>query len=536
MINKELRRQRNIINRLTHGDRLRSCASTFPGREAFVAYGPQYEYPGLERRLTFAEADRKANRIANALIERGYGKGDRLAMIMGNSIEFLLVHFGAAKAGLTLVPINLGITPQDLEYQLEHSESKLVVIDGDLQPKFAETVKKLRLPYMVVPISGMGEGETLKEFMQGASDTEPEVEIWERDIVQMQYTSGTTALPKAVMHSHMNLIMGGVNAVFVSGFSGVDLSSVTCSCLMPLFHCAQQALSYGPFLCYGKNVIFRGYDPELLLQGIQDEKITQLFMLSSLYKDLAGRDPLRYDLSSLTHGIYAMTPIEEETKRRWIEEYNVQLIMGAGQTEAMPATEGAWPEYQLKRQGNWWGIPAPFAEHQIMDEKGNLLGDNQSGELVVRGPVVCEGYLKNQEETKRISEHGWHHFGDIMLRDEEGLYLFLDRKKDIIKTGGENVATMELDSLIGAHPKVSEAVVVGLPHEKWGEAVTCFVVSKDPSLTEEELINYCKERLAKFKVPKKVVFVDQVPKTSTGKIQKYQLRQQYNELYSGSSA
>jgi long-chain acyl-CoA synthetase len=122
-----------------------------------------------------------------------------------------------------------------------------------------------------------------------------------------------------------------------------------------------------------------------------------------------------------------------------------------------------------------------------------------------------------------------------MLRDEEGLYLFLDRKKDIIKTGGENVATMELDSLLGAHPKVSEAVVVGLPHEKWGEAVTCFVVSKDPSLTEEELINYCKERLAKFKVPKKVVFVDQVPKTSTGKIQKYQLRQQYNELYSGSS-
>lgn len=535
MMNEELRRQRNIINRLTQGDRLRNCALTFPDREAFVAYGSQYEHPGLERRLTFAEADRKANQIANALIERGYGKGDRLAMIMGNSIEFMLVYFGAAKAGLTLVPINMGMAPQDLEYQLEHSESKLVVIDGDFQSRFGETVKKLRLPYMVIPISGMGEGETLKEFMQGAPDTEPEeVEIWERDIVQIEYTSGTVALPKAVMQSHMNIAMGALDTAFIYGFSGLDLSSVVTTCFMPLFHCAQQTQTFGALLCYGKNIIFRGYDPELLLQGIQDEKINLSFMLSSLYKDLASRDPLRYDLSSLTHGTYAMTPIEDETKRKWMEEYNVQLIMVAGQTEAMPYTEGAWPKYQLKWQGNWWGIPTPFADHQIMDEEGNLLGDNQTGELVVRGPVVCEGYLKNEEETRKISEHGWHHFGDSMLRDEEGLYLFLDRRKDIIKTGGENVATMELDSVINGHPKVTEAAVVGLPHEKWGEAITCFVTSQDPSLTEEEVINYCKEHLAKYKVPKKVVFVDQVPKTSTGKIQKYQLKQEHSDLYQGS--
>ncbi|HDM60030.1 AMP-dependent synthetase [Archaeoglobales archaeon] len=522
---------RNIINRLAFGDVLRRNAKRFGDREAIVVFG-ELDREGLEKKLTYREADEKANQFANALIERGMKKGDRVAMIMGNSAEFVLCQFGAAKAGATVVPINPVITSRDIEYQLKHSESKFAVVDDIFLPKIKDILKNLGIDYIVVPISGNAEHETFKEFIKGMPKEEPEVEIWERDILEILYTSGTTALPKGVMLSHLNVIFGCLNATLDGAMIGFANPDAVATTLMPLFHCAQQAITYGvAIIPGGKTVVMRGFDPETLLRAIEKERITFTFMLPTMYRIILDMDLSNYDLSSWKYALYAMTPMDERTKRRLIEELGLTIMLGTGQTEAFPPTSIFRPEHQLEKEGNYWGTPCYFTEHAIMDDEGNLLSENQIGEIVLRGPNVMEGYLKNEEATAEASKYGWHHMGDLGFFDEDGLLKFVDRKKDMIKTGGENVPSIKVESVILAHPKVAEAAVIGLPHERWGEAVTAVVVPKDPSLTEDELIKYCKEHLAGFEVPKKVIFVSEMPKTATGKIQKYQLRERYEDLY-----
>lgn len=524
-------KSRNIINRLAFGDVLRRNARRFPDKEAAVAYG-ELDRKGLEKRLTYKEMDEKANQFANALIEWGLKKGERMAMIMGNSIEFMLSHFGAAKAGVTAVPINPVIAPKDIEYQLQHSESKFAVVDDVFLPKVEDILKNGGIDYVTVPISGNSDSETFRDFVKNMPKDEPEVEIWERDILEILYTSGTTALPKGVMLSHLNVIFGCLNIALdgaLIGFAGPNCVMTT---LMPLFHCAQQAITYGSAIIPGgKTVVMRGFDPETLLKGIEDEGITFTFMLPTMYRQILDMDLSNYNLSSWKYALYAMTPMDERTKRRLIEELNLTIMLGSGQTEAFPPTIIFRPEHQLMKEGNYWGTPCPFTEHAIMDDEGNLLPPNKVGEIVLRGPNIMEGYLKNDEATAEASKYGWHHMGDLGFFDEDGLLKFVDRKKDMIKTGGENVPSIKVESVILAHEKVAEAAVIGLPHERWGEAVTAIVVPKDPSLTEEELIKYCKEHLAGFEVPKKVIFVKEMPKTATGKIQKYQIREMYKDLY-----
>ena len=526
-----MRMNRNIINRLAFGDILRRNAKRFGDKEVIVVFG-ELDREGLERRLTYREADEKANQFANALIERGMKKDDRMAMIMGNSAEFILCQFGAAKAGVTVVPINPVITSRDIEYQLKHSESKFAVVDDVFLPKIKDILKNLGIDYIIVPISGNAEHETFREFIKGMPREEPEVEIWERDILEILYTSGTTALPKGVMLSHLNVIFGCLNATLDGAMVGFANPDAVVTTLMPLFHCAQQAITYGvATIPGGKTVVMRGFDPETLLRAIEKEKITFTFMLPTMYRIILDMDLSNYDLSSWKYALYAMTPMDERTKRRLIEELGLTIMLGTGQTEAFPPTSIFRPEHQLEKEGNYWGTPCYFTEHAIMDDDGNFLSENQIGEIVLRGPNIMEGYLKNEEATAEASKYGWHHMGDLGFFDEDRLLKFVDRKKDMIKTGGENVPSIKVESVILAHPKVAEAAVIGLPHERWGEAVTAVVVPKDPSLTEDELLKYCKEHLAGFEVPKKVIFVSEMPKTATGKIQKYQLRERYEDLY-----
>jgi len=256
-------------------------------------------------------------------------------------------------------------------------------------------------------------------------------------------------------------------------------------------------------------------------------------MLPMMYKAILHHPKRKdYDLSSLRTCLYAMAPMDRSTLEMLIEELGGEFALGTGQTEIYPATMVFKPEEQLRRFGSYWGTSSLINDTAVMDEKGNILSKGQIGEIVHRGPNVMIGYLNNEQATEESQKFGWHHTGDLGYWDEDGQLVFVDRKKDMIKTGGENVASIQVEQVLLMHSKVVNAVVVGLPHERWSEAVTAFVVPKpDVEISEEEILEHCKQHLGTFQVPKSVIFFEQLPMTSTGKIQKHILRKQYHDFY-----
>jgi long-chain acyl-CoA synthetase len=303
--------------------------------------------------------------------------------------------------------------------------------------------------------------------------------------------------------------------------------------MMPLFHCAQHAMTASALNVGGTSVVLRGFDPVDYFATVAREKITWMFGLPMMYRTMLDHpEAANYDLSSLRYCLYAMAPMDEGTLRRAIDRFGARFGLGTGQTEMYPGTMFFKPEEQLRRFGPYWGISSLIVDTAIMDDDGNLLPPGQAGEIVHRGPTVMEGYWKNEEATEQARKFGWHHTGDLGVIDPDGQLIFVDRKKDMIKTGGENVPSIKVESVILNEPRIANAAVVGLPHARWGEAVTAFVAAKPETvITEEEIIDHCKQQLAGFEVPKAVVILDQFPLTATGKIQKNVLRQMYSEHY-----
>ncbi|MGB9847570.1 MAG: class I adenylate-forming enzyme family protein, partial [Desulfotomaculales bacterium] len=337
------------------------------------------------------------------------------------------------------------------------------------------------------------------------------------------------ALPKGVMISHLSVfIMSLTNAIEL----GIIRGSVGTT-LMPLFHCAQQTFTTTFFHVGGKNVLFRGFDPAATLEAIERERIDVIFCLPGMYRAMLDHPGIKeHDLSSVRSCVYAMTPMDRKTLEEGIKVFGADFMLGTGQTEFFPSTNAFRAEWQLKKRGNYWGESALTVDTAVMDEEGNLLPPGQTGEIVWRGPAAMEGYFKNPEATGESRKFGWHHSGDLGYFDEDRLLVFVDRKKDMIKTGGENVPSVKVEQILLSHPRIESAAVVGLPHERWSEAVTAFVVpKKGTQLTEEDVIAFCKKELGGFEVPKRVVLLEELPKTATGKVQKHVLRERYRELY-----
>jgi long-chain acyl-CoA synthetase len=227
-----------------------------------------------------------------------------------------------------------------------------------------------------------------------------------------------------------------------------------------------------------------------------------------------------------------MTPMDQRTLEESIKTFNADFMLVTGQTECFPTTNVFHSEWQLKKHGNYWGESTLAVDTAVMDDEGNFLPPETEGEIVWRGPGVMKMYLKNDKDTNISRKYAWHHSGDLGYFDKDGLLVFVDRKKDIIKSGGENVASIKVERIILDHPEVKAVAVIGLPHDKWIEAITAFVVPvKNSNLTENDILLLCKEHLGNFEIPKKVVFLDELPKTTTGKLEKYKIRTQFGELY-----
>jgi long-chain acyl-CoA synthetase len=518
------------IGRVAIGDLLKRSARRFPDRIALTEG---------DRQATYTEVERDANRFANYLVARGLKPGDKISTICNNSIEFVKALFGIHRAGLIWVPVNTMLGPDDMGYILDHAEVKFALIDDNLhtQPDRRAALEKRKIDLIAVNLTGTAKDQGLEAFdalIAGHSEIEPEIAFDDRDLAMIIYTSGTTSRPKGAMHCHLAVVMAVMsNAIEMKLDRNDGISGQ-----FPLFHCAAHVLLLVYFTVGGKLALMRGFDPVACMTAIQRDRLTVFIGLPLMYQVILDH-PRRneFDLSTLRACIYTMAPMPRPLLERAISEFCPVFMQPSGQTEMYPATTMSQPDRQLARFGNYWGESMIVNETAIMDDDGTLLPRGQVGEIVHRGPNVMLGYYKDPKATAESRKFGWHHTGDLALIDEHGEVLFLDRKKDMIKSGGENVASVKIEETLLAHPAVQSAAVVGLPHPEWGEAVSGFVTLKPGASAESaEIIAHCRKHLGGFQVPKLVTILDAMPMTATGKLRKVELRQKFVEHFAKATA
>ena len=513
------------IGRVAIGDILRRSAQRFGDRIALT---------DGDKSIGYAQLDREANRIANALIARGLKPGAKVSTICNNSIPFVAVIMALHRAGAVWTPMNTMLGPEEMSFILDHAEVGTVIIDDNLwnQPPRRAALEQRRLDCIAVDLVGAATSSglpVLQTLAAAQSDVEPEIAIDADDLALIIYTSGTTSLPKGAMHRHLSVVMAAMSNVAEMRYdrdSGV-------SGQLPIFHCAAHTLLMGVLACGGKMALMRGFDALACMSAIARDRLTTFVGIPMMYQAILDH-PRRaeFDLSSLKACIYAMAPMPRPLLERCIAELCPNFMLSSGQTEMYPATTMSQPDRQLLRFGNYWGESLMVNESAIMDDEGRLLPPGEIGELVHRGPNVMLGYYKDPQATEASRRFGWHHTGDLALIDEHGEILFVDRKKDMIKSGGENVASVRIEEILMAHPAVASAAVVGLPHPQWGEAVTAFVTLRPEARTmEAEIVAFASERLSPFQIPKRLKILPAMPMTVTGKLRKAELRRAYAGLF-----
>jgi acyl-CoA synthetase (AMP-forming)/AMP-acid ligase II len=523
--------QRNLIQRVNVGDGLTRTAARYPDALALI---------DGERRLTYREFNSLVNRFAYGLAARGYTRSDALALASGNSIEFLVTYYACAKLGVVCVPINLGWRGDEVAYVLGHSRSRGIVIEAQLIPALAKAVTgQAGVADVIVAPGTLGDSRVRSEEIPGAAlfeelsegdDAEPACFVGDRDPISYLYTSGTTSFPKGVVGNHTSIYLESLSMAVEARFNETDRFAA----MMPMFHTAQLNCHCTAAVMVGAAIyILRGFEAGRLLSLIESERITQIFGLPMMYRQMLEHPDIdRRDLSSLRRALYAMATMPEAQLRRCLERFGCDFYLLFGQTEMSPTATLFRPEHQLSHAGAV-GTPVVNVQVAIMSETGELLPPGAEGEIVYRGPHTLTEYLDNPGATDAAFEHGWFHSGDIGRFDADGILWFSDRRKDVIKTGGENVASIEVEKAIyAADENIAEAVVVGLPHEHWTEAITAIVVPRPGARVEEgELVEQVRQLLASYKAPKAVIAVDELPRTSTGKIQKNVLRDRYAHYY-----
>jgi len=525
-----------------------AAALEHAGQEAIIGWAGAYASPEYER-LSYAQADDVACRVASGLLAQGLRAGDRVMLLCENSVEAYLTKIGIAKAGLVCVPVNPSLAPDVISHLVGLTEPAFAVVDAEAWPAAEKAFRDAGLvPGVTIPIGGdpVAGSVSFADFVAGQPGTEPDTEIHGDDIWQILFTSGTTALPKGAMVSHHASHFAAYSfALTLTRGIRLECDLRLATFLPVIYHVADQVFTFPAFLSGGTLIIGRRPDPAQMAAAISREAVTALWGGSpAMAAALAGvlqADRLCYDPRSLKVMVYgwaALPPgVLASFKRMCGDDFTAVEIFG--QTEAISCHRfwpDKWPEVYRRTapEHNYVGIPNPLLESTVMDETGTML-DGQPGvpgEAVYRSPAITAGYYRDLPATEHAFRHGWFHSGDSCVYDGQGLRIMVDRSKDIVKTGGENVSSLRVEAVLSQHPGVRKAAVVGLPHERWGEAVTAIVVP-DPAAPPGagELIAFCRGRLAGFETPKQVIFVDGLPETVGGKVLKYKLRRQHADAY-----
>ncbi|MDX1447472.1 MAG: long-chain fatty acid--CoA ligase [Acidimicrobiia bacterium] len=463
-----------------------------------------------EEERTYADVAARSDALAAEFALRGLAPGDRVAVLSENRPEYVDVLFACAKAGMVMVPINWRLTASEVAYQLDDAEVAMLIVDEPQSDLGVAATSAAEIEPQVRP---------LREPASPAPA--PPTVVQDDDALFLIYTSGTTGRPKGALLTHANTFWTNLAIDRIMDVTTFD----TVLQVLPQFHIG--GWNVQPLLAWWKGatvVLEPSFDPDRSLGLIESQRVTTMMGVPATYLFMAESERFAdTDLSSLRAAVVGGAPMPEPLIERWLGR-GVQLIQGYGLTEASPNVLGLPPE-DVARKVGYAGKPYPHVAVALRDtETGTLVQGPGIGELLVRGPSVFAGYWRNPEASRDAMVDGWLRTGDVAERDDEGFYRIRDRVKDMYISGGENVYPAEIESILGAHPSVIEAAVIGVPDERWGEVGVAVVVLREGlTATSDELIDWCRERLAPFKVPRRVRFVDALPRSAMNKILKREL-------------
>jgi fatty-acyl-CoA synthase len=502
----------------------------------------------LYKEFTFAQWNERSCRLANALADAGLKKGDRFAALAYNCVEWMDIYAAAAKGGFICVPIMFRLSAPEMEYNINHCEAKAFIVQGGKDPADGKEFPwinmvngmKKNMPTVTTYFAFSANNEkydgyiSYEEALAKASPKEPDVMVEADDIWVIMYTGGTTGKAKGVMKSHANLFSQYLISVYEHQFEFTDVNLLVMPCchVNSLFYSFVITWIGGTVMCY--NMV--SFDPEKLLKTFSDHKVTFTSLVPTHYiMLLALPDEVKkkYDLSTFKKALISSMPARRDTKLGVLEMFpNSRLWEAYGCTESGISTI-LKPEEQLTKLGSC-GIEVIGSDQiRLYDEDGKIVTKpGEIGEVYTRSPMVFEGYWKEPDRTTAAMKGEYFGSGDLGMRDEDGYIFLVDRKANMIITGGENVFPSEVENVVGGHPKVRDVAVIGIPHEKWGEQVSAVVVLHEgETCTPEEITAYCKGKIAGFKVPKNVFFIKDVemPRSGAGKILHRMLREKYGK-------
>ena len=510
-------------------DFLKRPAAIYPQKTAIV---------DGDLRFTYAEYQERVNRLSNALLDLGLEQGDRVCILSPNSHFFLESFYATSQVGLVLVPLNYRLIPEEHEYIINHAGVKAVLVDYEytgmvdaIRDQLPSVEHWIVAAYEKGDYPGWTDWNTM---VAGASTGTPALpDRDENDLVSINYTSGTTARPKGVMLTHRNVYINAYSLIAHLRIAHEDVELWT----LPMFHCNGWGGVYTMTGMGATHVVLRTIDAETIFDLIAREKVTFACMAPTVLRMVLDyEDKAKHDVTTQPRFTLAGAPPPVAFIERLEEELGWNFLQIYGLTETAPLLTSSQVDFATERSNyarrSRAGVPGLGVDLQLLDDDGNSVPkDNETvGEICARSNVVFKGYWEQQEETDKAIHDGYFHTGDLAVWDETNNIHIVDRKKDVIISGGENISSPDIEDVIYKHPAVQECAVIGVPSEKWGETPKGLVVLRDgEAVTEDEIIQFCRDNMAHFKCPTSIEFIDELPRTVTGKLQKFKLREKYWE-------
>ncbi|MEN2767814.1 fatty acyl-CoA synthetase [Ornithinibacillus xuwenensis] len=521
----------NVLERArrnTLGDLLARTSERMPEKFA-LAY--------RDKRLNYEELNHVVNQTAHAFVKDGMKKGDMITVMSKNSLDFVIVNFALARIGAVMIPVNYMLTKDDVAFILNHAGVKGFIASEEYAPLLdtAAINRDIMFRYLMdiddaETLDGrLEEWVPLRDTRENQPTSLVDLDLSDDDLAHVLYTSGTESRPKGVMLTHKNIISEYMSCIVDGSMNEEDVLIHA----LPMYHSAQLHCFLGPSIYLGSSgIILDGASPEIILQTIEKECATQLFCPPTVWIALLRHPEFESrNLSTLEKCYYGAAIMPREVLKELSERLpNARFWNFYGQTEVSPLATALQPKDQLRKLGSA-GKPTLNMQTRIVDDCNIEVPRGEVGEIVHRTPHAMKGYLNDPEKTAEAFKGGWFHSGDLGIMDEDGYITIIDRKKDMINTGGVNVSSREVEETIYQLNGVSEVAVIGIPDEYWIEAVTAIIVPKEGvNLTEDAVMEFCKESLSTFKVPKYVAFTDTLPKNPSGKVLKRELRHEYEGL------
>lgn len=510
---------------MTMGDQLARHARTIGERVAFRFEG---------RSRTYAELDERVSRLAGALRKRGVSRGDRIAVLGLNTLEVIETFFASGRLGAVCVPVNFRLVADEIGYVLTDSGTKACVVQAQLAQQLGKARAGLDTETTCLVYGGdeqavRAAGPAADDYEQALADAPPrfdEVAVDEHEPAFIMYTSGTTGRPKGAVLTHFNLLLHAFSNMATLGVTNDDRVWLAAA---PLFHIAGLSGMLPNLLLGGRTVLLPSgqFDPAATLDLMERERVSSCFLVPAQWQAIcAVPDIARRDLSSLRKISWGAAPASTTLLRTMIDTFpQAEVTTAFGQTECSPVTTVLRGEDSIRKIGSV-GTPMVNVEVRVVDDDMNDVAPGEVGEIVYRGPMVMKEYWNKPAETAEAFRGGWFHSGDLVRQDEDGYYFVVDRKKDMIISGGENIYCAEVENVLAAHPKIGEVALIGMPDERWGETPLAVIAPRtaDDPPTPADLDGWCADRLAKYKRPRRIAIVPALPRNPSGKVLKTQLR------------